>query len=294
MHAHDLALLVGLRLVENERDAGGNIRSPLVSEHDQQVELLVAQPFRPRALDGIPRPAATAVKLATLDREIDLGAARIAGHQLELGAEHVLQKRREIVEVGTGPLAAKHERLGQHVIPGLDRRGVPGGAQAVVVGDVADPGELAAVELGVAQQRLDRHAPRQRADRAAVFRRDVIKILGGAKAPGAGHVLRNECRMARNVSAHIPGQKPRIDVIAAAGAEADDHGNVAAFVEFLDALRARRARQRDCGHDKGQPLGDGLHSHRRPLAGRPSLTSSRRGPPVHQRHADEANRHTGQ
>jgi hypothetical protein len=113
---------------------------------------------------------------------------------------------------------------------------VPSRAQAVVVGNVADPCELAAVELGVAEQWLDRHAARDGAEHAAVLGRHRIKILRRALAAGARHVLRNDGGIARDMLAHEARKQTRIDVVTAAGAEADRHLDAAAFVEFLDAL----------------------------------------------------------
>ena len=48
-------------------------------------------------LDAGPADAAGALDLAALERERDLAAARIAGDDAELGAEHAVQQQRQIV-----------------------------------------------------------------------------------------------------------------------------------------------------------------------------------------------------
>src|ERR1700716_2639831 len=206
MQPQDGALLVAPGQVEDERHLGRDVGRLLQREDDQQIDLAVAQPVRARALDAVPRPAAAAVDLAALDREVDLRAARIAGHKLDLGAEHGAQDHREIVEVGARPFAPERERLGEHVRPGLDRRGVPGRAQARGAGDAAQPGEFARVELQVAEQRLDRDTARHGADYRAVLggdRKDVVRRLDTA---GARHVLRDDGRTAGNVLADVAGR----------------------------------------------------------------------------------------
>ena len=242
MHAQDGALLVGLRLVHDQRHLGRDVARPRERESDQQVELLVAQPVRPRALDAVPRPAAATVDLAAFHGEVDLRAARIAGDELDLGAEHRAQEHREIVEVRARPFAAERERFCQHVVPGLHRIGVPSRAQAHIVGDVADPGVAAGVELKVAEQRLHGKAARHGADHAAVLGRDREDVLRGLEASRPRHVLRDHFRITRDVLAHMAREQPRIEVVAASRGEADDHRDGAAGIKILDAGGAGRER----------------------------------------------------
>ena len=83
-----------------------------------------------------------------LHREVDVVAAGIAGDELHLGAEHVAHDQREGVGIGADRAAAEAELAREHVVPGLDRRGLPGGADAGLAGDGAEPGELDRIEVG--------------------------------------------------------------------------------------------------------------------------------------------------
>src|SRR4029077_9037448 len=114
-------------------------------------------------------PAAATIDLTALDGEVHLAAAWIAGDEPHLGAEHVLQNACEVVRIRAGAFAGQGERLGQHVLPGLNRRRVPGRAQAGIAGDTADPGECATIELRVSQQRLERRAASDRGNDAAAL-----------------------------------------------------------------------------------------------------------------------------
>ena len=133
-----LALLVARGALERHRHVR-QVGILLQIELHQHVDL--RQPVL-LALEARPRPAAAAVDLAALHREIDVVAARIAGDELDLGAEHVAQDQRERVGIGADRAAAEAELALEHVVPGLDRRGLPGGADAGLAGDAAEPGEL--------------------------------------------------------------------------------------------------------------------------------------------------------
>ena len=83
-----------------------------------------------------------------LHGEVDVVAARIAGDELDLGAEHVAQDQREGVRIGADRAAAEAELALEHVVPGFDRRGLPGGADAGLAGDGAEPGQFGRIEVG--------------------------------------------------------------------------------------------------------------------------------------------------
>ena len=108
------------------------------------VDLLLLDPALALRLDAGPVDAADAVELAALHRQHDLGGAGIAGHELDVGAEHVLVEVGEDIELAARAGAAERDRLLEEVLPGLHRRGVPGDADADRVGDGAEPGQLRA------------------------------------------------------------------------------------------------------------------------------------------------------
>jgi hypothetical protein len=116
---------------------------------------------------------------------------------------------------------------------------VPGDAGRDLVGDAADPGELGAVVLRAgAKERRDSHLPPEGAECGAILRRERKQMLRGAQAAGAGHVLHDDRRTARNVLAHVARQQASVDVVAATGVETDRKRDGLALVEILDTLGA--------------------------------------------------------
>jgi hypothetical protein len=124
---------------------------------------------------------------------------------------------------------------------------VTGDAQAHLIGDAAEPGEFGTVEFGFVEERRDAHAARERADDGAVFGSDGINVIGRLEAPGTGHVLRHDAGTARNILTEMPRQKPRICIVAAAHAIADEERNALALVKILDTGRAGRLRRNGGG-----------------------------------------------
>src|SRR5262249_60603968 len=61
-------------------------------------------------------------------------------------------------------------------------------------------------------------------------------VVRGAHAAGAIHVLHHHDWIARYVAADMPADDARVEVVAAAGAEADDKVDGAAAIEIGDAL----------------------------------------------------------
>ena len=115
-----------------------------------------------------------------------------------------------------------------------DAGGVPGDADADLVVGAADPGELGGVVLRalVAEQRLERDAAAGGAERGAVARRGLVEPVGEPQPAGALHVLGHHRRVARDVLAQVAGEKPRIEVVAAARAVGDVEVDRLAPVEF--------------------------------------------------------------
>src|SRR5262245_16088553 len=108
----------------------------------EDADLLVAHPIRPGGFDAGPGPAAAAIDLATLEREIDVIAARIAGDDFHLGAEHAVDDARELVGIGRRASAADAQLLREEVIElGSLATAVPDDADAHLVVGAADPVE---------------------------------------------------------------------------------------------------------------------------------------------------------
>src|SRR5262249_53691484 len=150
-----------------------------------------------------PGPAATALHFAALHGEADVVAARIAGDDLHLGAEHAIDDARELVGISRRSGAADYEFLGESVFDLVDAGGIPGNAGADFVVGAADPVELAGVELRrlIAEKRIEGGAARNGADHRAVLRQGVVERIGKAEAAGAVHVLDDDSGVARYVLA---------------------------------------------------------------------------------------------
>ena len=56
-------------------------------------------------------------------------------------------------------------------------------------------------------------------------------MIGGEQAGGAGHVLDDDGRIARNMAAQMTRDQARIGIKTAAGGKADDNSNRLAFVK---------------------------------------------------------------
>src|SRR5262249_10236448 len=127
--------------------------------------------------------------------------------------------------------------------------GLDEGADTHLLRDAAEPGESRRRELrplAAAEQRLEHHARRESGDRRAVLGGDVVEVVDRLEAAGARHVLRDELGVAGDMAAHMARERARIEVVAAAGAEADEERNRLAGIE-VGFGRRRRYRQSKAG-----------------------------------------------
>ncbi len=183
-----------------------------------------------------------------VDREEQPARIRIAGDEPEVEAERTAQHHRHVVAGGALGGATEHQRRPAEPARIVDRlhRGVLADEQEVSVVGVArrgaEPGQRARVEphIGVvADDGEERHVARKGGDRGAVVRRGIGEEVDGAQTAGARHVLHDHVWIAGNVPAEMSGEQPSIDVIAAAGAVADDQLDLLALVELGDRIGAR-------------------------------------------------------
>ena len=198
--------------------------------------------------DARPGPAAAAHYFSTLHRQIDIVAARITGHQPELGADRCVENFGKLIGVGRLARSADGQLVVLDLFQAGDAGRIPGNAHADLVIHAAEPIELGGIELrlGRAEQRIERSATADRAECRAVLGRDVVKPVREHEAAGAGHVFGNDRRIAGNETSHVPRQQTRIDVVAAAGAVADGEVDVFALVEVRRTLRLpSRAERKD-------------------------------------------------
>ncbi len=98
------------------------------------------------------------------------------------------------------------------------------------------------------QQRLERNAALGRADVQAVLGGDDGDIIGHHEPAAAGHVAHDHLRIAGDVLADVLGDEAGVDVIAAAGGQADVEGDGLVLEEFGRALGEGRPRNRRRPH----------------------------------------------
>ena len=212
--------------------------------HDD-LHFLLAQPLSLRGLHRVPVDG-RAFDLGALHSEHRFVGGRIAAHDLELGAEHSIEQRRndlgEIARPGAG-----HRRLvALGILDRLHLRGVPHDVNGVTGGEAADPDELGGIVLhgGVLERLLDRERLADDAERSAVLRRHIGDVVGGAQRAGARHVLRYDRRIAGKMASEMACNQAAHQVVGAAGRVADIDGDSLAN----ELLRAGR---RDAGEHEG-------------------------------------------
>src|SRR2546423_3567873 len=115
---------------------------------EQHVDPLAVEPGLVRRPHRGPRPAAAALHLAALHRQIDVVAARIAGNDLELGAEYAVGDLWKLIGIAARSGGADHQFLAGELARALDAAGVPGDADTDLVVGRADPVEFGRLELG--------------------------------------------------------------------------------------------------------------------------------------------------
>src|SRR3977135_3631531 len=124
----------------------------------------------------------------------------------------------------------------QHFVPVL---AVPRHADIGLVVGIADPGDLANVELALAHQRLERDAALDGGDRAAILGRDVDHEVDQPSSAGAGHVLHHDGRIAGQMLAEMAADEACIGFVRAAGAGTDIEVDVLAAAG--DAMQTTNA-----------------------------------------------------
>ena len=148
---------------------------------------------------------------------------------------------------GVGTCCAQRQFTRLRLLPRRHARRVPGHHRVVVLDRIADVDELRRIELDrlVAHRLLQRQRLIGGGDGEAVLRRDIVDVARSDPAAAARHLLGDDGRLARNVVRHVAGDEPRIDIVGAAGREADHHLDGPALVELLNRLRPGSRREQD-------------------------------------------------
>ncbi len=174
---HQLAVTIVASKLDQQRHIG-ELGITFEAHLHQNENLLLREPLRLGRFPGGPRVRAAAEYLAALHRDVDLVAARITGHDLELHAGELVEQR-GVDHTGGTLGGAHHQLLGLHVFDPGDAGGVPGIDHVGRAGGVADPAKLARVELDARQvHRLRRHhVGHDHVDGGAVLGGDVAIML---------------------------------------------------------------------------------------------------------------------
>ena len=203
--AIDLPVLLRLGVVVDMRDVleVGLLAAAELDDRHEVAGLVVVAPER---FDRRHRQAANAVHLVALDGDLDAGGARIARHDLHLDAEQILDRQRGFHQRAGRTSRADDDFLGAHLVEFGDACGFGYAADGDALFQVADPGELRRLESrgAVAHQRLEGNCVHERRHHGPVFGGDVVEPVGGGEAAGADHVLHDDRRTARDVTAEMP------------------------------------------------------------------------------------------
>jgi len=77
----------------------------------------------------------------------------------------------------------------------------------------------------IAERLLERRRLNDDAKRGAVLRGDLVDVVRGLEAAGAGHVLRHDGRLSGNVLAEMARDQAAVEIVAAAGGVTDRDGD---------------------------------------------------------------------
>ena len=108
-------------------------------------------------------------------------------------------------------------------------------------GDAPDIGEFRRIiaHRCIGERLFERCRFDDDAERGAILRRDLVKVVGGAQAAGARHVLGDHQRRAGKMFSKMARDHAAVEVVAAAGRVADREGDGLAGEERLGRLRLR-------------------------------------------------------
>ena len=254
-HIERLAVVGVGHEIRHQRNAGRYFRHGLRSELRQEMDAAVLEPLRPHRVQPfhVPDPAGD---LALLERDQDLAAARIAGHDLQvLQAEHVLDGERQHVGVAGPRHGADHQPFALEVVERTDPRRLPRDQHRRGAHRIADHGHVRPFELslglGAGKQRIEYQRRIDRPERGAVARRALGQIVGEHHAAGPGHVLDHDLGRAGQIARQELADLAGVEIVGAADSISDVTGDGPAAVELRDGLlRVCAGGQRRCGEQQ--------------------------------------------
>ena len=180
------------------------------------------------------------VHLASFHGEQDVGRAAIAADKLELRSGIFGERGRKQDRGGAAAGRADIVLFRAHVFERLDA-GLWQRNAGVDVGHRApDIRHFRHVDLAGVHQAVERERLGKTGKGRAVLGRHFVHVLCCDEAAGARHILRDDRRIARQVSRQKLGDEPAVDVVAAARPVADEHPQGLAAIEIRNRLCRRR------------------------------------------------------
>ena len=225
--------------------------------------------LQPRMVDHLPAVGLRRipVDLALFHRQPHRRAALVAGDQPEPRTDHVVHQRGHRIGVRRLADRAQDDLRTPRSVHRRGRREIFAHRHRIdALAPAAEPCQFRGIVGGLVEPKRhpQRNAGAGRKDHRSVFRRDVVAPVERDHAAGARHVLRDDCRLAGNVPAHVPGEDDGERRIEAACLEPDDDVDRLARVELRHLVRARRLeRQYERDREAGEPCRRRfrLHAH---------------------------------
>src|SRR5215208_3997811 len=261
-----IPLRCGLDVVQCVRDVR-KLWMALQSELHDEPDALLGKHLCHCSLDAGPGDGAIALHLAAIHRQIDFARARIAGDYLESGAQNGIRDNGKCVGRASRP--TQKELLLERLVKGFHRRVGARDQDLELAQCAADPGELARVETaGAGIQDCSRYDLRiDGADHGAILGCDRENVVGNLQRERSRNILRHKDRISRNVLGPMRCDRTREQVIAAAGARADQHAYLLAAKVLRDILRSGLERYERKGqgdhrrHDETRATADSGTQH---------------------------------
>jgi hypothetical protein len=123
----------------------------------------------------------------------------------------------------------------KHILNLFHPRGVPSVKHGAVAQQAADPIELGGIGVkpGRPEDLIEMNGLIRHSNDGAVFRRNIVEIVGRANAAGTRHVLRHDTWLAGEEPADMPGDQAAVGVVAAAWCGRDDDRQGLALEELI-------------------------------------------------------------
>src|SRR5690242_15051211 len=134
-----------------------------------------------------------------------------------------------------GAAAAEHDAVLERVRHRLRPGSVKDRGRAGLGREAAEPVEPGRGKLRVlvAEEWIERYAALDQADHQTILGRDVEQPVCRLQTAAPRHVLHQNCRLARNMTAEMGGKGPGVEVVAAADVRGSDQPYRLAAIEFL-------------------------------------------------------------